>query len=95
MDTQFEGETASSRLKQVGLMTILYEMHNGRVPLTTANITEYTGLTRGGFDDAVELLIKRGLLEETVSLNAIGRGRSRMFHIPESIFDRLKHFESV
>ncbi|WP_320409377.1 MULTISPECIES: MarR family transcriptional regulator [unclassified Aureimonas] len=95
MNKPLDDETASSRLKQVGMMTVLYDMHIGNKPLTVANITETTGLTRGGVDEAVAFLVLRGLLVETKTTNSMGRGRARLFHIPESIFDRLRHFDNV
>ena len=95
MDHSLDEETASSRLKQVGLMSVLYYMHIGNIPLTVANITEQTGLTRGGVEEAVGFLIKRQLLSETKTTNSMGRGRARLFHLPQSLFDRLRHFQRV
>ena len=93
MDTPLPGETASARLKQVGLMTVLYYMHTGNRPLTLTSITEETGLTRGGVYEAVDYLLKRKLLHETKVRNALGRGKARRFMIAEAIFERIRQFE--
>jgi hypothetical protein len=93
MDNPLDGETASARLKEVGLMSVLYYMHVGNKALTLANITEETGLTRGGVYETVEFLLKRGLLRETEVKNSLGRGRARQFAITSSIFDRIRQFE--
>lgn len=93
MDNPLEGETASSRLKQVGLMSVLYCMHVGKQPLTLAAITAETGLTRGGVYETVAYLLKRGLLDETEIKNALGRGKARRFSIPEGVFERIRQFE--
>ncbi|MEK1851479.1 MAG: MarR family transcriptional regulator [Phyllobacterium sp.] len=95
MDNPLENETASSRLKQIGLMSVLYYMHLGNKQLTLANITEETGLTRGGVYETVEFLIKRNLLNETEIKNSMGRGRARQFTIPTAIFERIRHFEGA
>lgn len=93
MDNPMPGETASARLKQVGLMTVLYYMHVANRPLSLASITEETGLTRGGIYETIEFLLRRKLLEETETKNALGRGKARRFFIPEVIFERIRLFE--
>jgi hypothetical protein len=95
MDNPLEDETASARLKQVGLMSVLYCMHVGNQPLTLAAITAETGLTRGGIYETVAYLLKRRLLDETEVRNALGRGKARRFSIPESIFERIRQFERL
>ncbi|SES42307.1 MarR family transcriptional regulator [Rhizobium sp. NFR03] len=95
MDNPLKNETASSRLKQIGLMSVLYYMHLANKKLTIANIIEETGLTRGGIWEAVDFLIQRKLLTETQIKNSLGRGRARQFDIPQTIFDKLRHFENT
>lgn len=92
-DNPLEGETAQSRLKQIGLMSVLYNMTMESKPLTIAGINDYIGLTRAGSEDTLDILVKRGLLTETVALNVIGRGRARLFSISDALLERLRHFE--
>lgn len=93
MDNPRDGETAQSRLKQVGMMAILYHMHLGQVPLTLTNIIEETGLTRSGVAETVDQLIQRKILTETLEKNMLGRGIARRFHIDPTLFERLKSNE--
>lgn len=93
MDNPLEDETASSRLKQVGLMSVLYCMHVGNQPLTLAAITAETGLTRGGVYETIAYLVKRRLLDEVEVRNTLGRGKARRFSIPETIFEQIRQFE--
>lgn len=93
MDNPMPDETASARLKQVGLMTVLYYMNVANRALSLASITEETGLTRGGVYETIEFLLRRKLLEETETKNALGRGKARRFFIPVAIFERIRQFE--
>lgn len=93
MDNPREGETAQSRLKQVGMMTVIYHMHIAQVPLTLTNIIEETGLTRTGVAETVDQLVERNILNETLEKNVMGRGTARRFHIALRLFERLKSDE--
>ena len=93
MDNPRDGESAQSRLKQVGMMSILYHMHMGQVPLTLTNIIEETGLTRTGVAETVDQLVQRNILTETLEKNMLGRGTARRFHIAPTLFERLKSDE--
>ncbi|MGK6315612.1 MarR family transcriptional regulator [Neorhizobium sp. DT-125] len=95
MDNPLDGETAQSRLKQVGMMSVLYYMYIGRRPLTLSNIVEETGLTRGGINESVDQLIKRNILIEKKIRNSMGRGRARLFEISPHIFEKLEAFEKA
>jgi hypothetical protein len=68
-------------------------MHVANMPLSLASITKETGLTRGGVYETVGFLLKRKLLEETETKNALGRGKARRFLIPRAIFEHISHFE--
>lgn len=93
MDHPRDGETAQSRLKQIGMMSVLYHMHLGQVPLTLTNIIEETGLTRTGVAETVDQLIQRKILNETLEKNILGRGTARRFRIAPVLFDRLESDE--
>lgn len=84
-----EAETPQSRLKQVGMLTVLYMMHQNHRKLTLSNIIEVTGLTRNGAAESINPLIQRGILSETIVKNSMGRGTARQFEFSASVFDRL------
>lgn len=46
LDHPLEDETPQARLKEIGMMTILYTMSQAHQKLTLSNIVEITGLTR-------------------------------------------------
>ena len=89
-DKPVEGETPQSRLKQVGMMTVLYMMHQGHEKLTLSNIIKITGLTRNAVAESVDPLIERGILTETIVKNSMGRGTARQFEFCQEVFDRLR-----
>jgi DNA-binding transcriptional regulator GbsR (MarR family) len=92
MDHPQEDETPQSRLKQVGMMSILYIMHQGHQALTISNLVEITKLTRMGVSEVIEPLLKRRMLTETFVKNSMGRGKARQFEIAPEIFERLRAF---
>jgi hypothetical protein len=94
MDNPVEGETPQARLKQLGMLSLLYTLHLANIPLTLTNITEKTGLTRGGAAEPIDQLLARGLLREGWAKNALGRGKAREFEISDSLFARLKQASS-
>ncbi|MEP7453346.1 MarR family transcriptional regulator [Phyllobacterium sp. SB3] len=92
LDHPIEDETPQARLKQVGMMTILYSMNQAHQQLTLSNIMEITALTRSGVKETVDLLVKRGILEETIVKNSMGRGTARQFRISETLLEKLSSF---
>ncbi|WP_321166236.1 MarR family transcriptional regulator [Ensifer adhaerens] len=94
MDNPVEGETPQARLKQLGMLSLLYTLHLANIPLTLTNITEKTGLTRGGAAEPIDQLVARGLLRESWAKNAMGRGKAREFEISDTLFARLKQASS-
>lgn len=89
LDNPIEGETPQSRLKLLGLMTVLYMMHQSHEELTLANISRVTGLARNPLADAVDGLVARGILLETMGKNSMGRGTARQFEFSPQVFDKL------
>ncbi|WVT77612.1 MarR family transcriptional regulator (plasmid) [Sinorhizobium chiapasense] len=89
-DKPVEGETPQSRLKQVGMMTVLYMMHQNHEKLTLSNISQITGLTRNAVAESIDPLIERGILTETIVKNSMGRGTARQFEFSPDVFDRLR-----
>lgn len=94
MDNPVEGETPQARLKQLGMLSLLYTLHLANIPLTLTNITEKTGLTRGGAAEPIDQLVARGLLREGWAKNAMGRGKAREFEISDRLFASLKQARS-
>lgn len=74
-------ETATSRVKQVGMMAVIFALHGSEIPITLSTLVNVSGLTRGGVSETVDQLVHRGLLLESMGHNAIGRGKARLFTI--------------
>jgi hypothetical protein len=89
LDKPLEDETAQSRIKQIGMTNVLYIMHQAHEKLTLSNIIEFTGMTRGGVIETVELLVKRGILTETLGKNSMGRGVARQFKLSSAVLEQL------
>ncbi|GAA3102341.1 transcriptional regulator [Rhizobium viscosum] len=94
LDHPLEDETPQARLKEIGMMTILYTMTLANQRLTLSNIIEVTALTRSGAKETVNLLVERGMLKETIVKNSLGRGTARQFEISEELLKKLSSFES-
>ncbi|KAB2676364.1 transcriptional regulator [Brucella tritici] len=89
LDKPLEDETPQSRIKQIGMMNILYMMHQAHEKLTLSNIIEFTGMTRSGVLETMELLVKRGILTETLGKNSAGRGVARQFKLSPVVLEQL------
>ena len=89
LDKPVEGETPQSRLKQVGMMTVLYMMHQRGETLTLANIKAVTGMTRNTAKESIDPLVARGILQETIVKNSVGRGTAWQYEFCPEIFERL------
>ncbi|ACI58160.1 DNA-binding MarR family transcriptional regulator [Rhizobium leguminosarum] len=94
LDHPLEDETPQARLKQIGMMTILYTMTQAHQKLTLSNIIEITELTRTGVKETVDLLVKRGMLLETMGKNSMGRGTARQFEISQELLNKLSSFRA-
>ncbi|NEI74668.1 MarR family transcriptional regulator [Rhizobium lusitanum] len=94
LDHPLEEETPQARLKEIGMMTILYTMTQAHQKLTLSNIIEVTDLTRSGAKETVDLLVRRGMLTETMGTNSMGRGTARQFEISADILKKISAFES-
>lgn len=92
-DHELEDETPQARLKEVGMMTIIYSMNQTHQALTISNMVEITKLTRSGVKETVDLLVKRGMLKETLGRNSMGRGTARQFEISKELLAKLNAFE--
>jgi hypothetical protein len=90
MEKPVEGETPQSRLKQLGMMTVLYMMHQSHENLTLSNVVRVTGLTRNAVAESIGPLVQRGILTETLGKNEMGRGTARQFEFVPEVFERLR-----
>ena len=90
LEKPLEDETAQSRIKQIGVLNILYMMHLAGEALTLSNIIKFTGMTRGGFVETMDLLVARGVLVETLGKNSMGRGTARQFALSPTVFALLR-----
>ncbi|MET3794944.1 MarR family transcriptional regulator [Aquamicrobium terrae] len=89
-DRPIEGETPQSRLKQIGMMTVLYMMHQSHQKMTLSNISKITGLTRNAVVESIDPLVERGVLTETIVKNSMGRGTARQFAFSPEVFEQLR-----
>ncbi len=89
LDKPLEGETPQSRLKLLGMMTVLYMMHQSHEELTLTNISRITGLTRNAVAESIDALVAREILLETMGKNSMGRGTARQFEFSPRVFDSL------
>ncbi|UXN57780.1 MarR family transcriptional regulator [Phyllobacterium zundukense] len=94
LDRPLDDETPQARLKEIGMMTVLYAMSQAHQPLTLTNISELLKLTRSGAKETVDLLVRRGLLNETMVKNSMGRGTARKFEISKELLDKLRSFDT-
>jgi len=90
LEKPLEGETAQSRIKQIGLLNILYMMHLAGEALNLSNIIKFTGMTRNGVVETMDLLVVRGVLVETLGKNSMGRGTARQFELSPAVFELLR-----
>lgn len=90
LDKPLEDESAQSRIKQIGMVNILYMMHQAHEKLTLSNIIQFTGMTRGGVIETIDFLVKRGILTETLGKNSMGRGTARQFEFAAQVFEAVR-----
>ena len=90
LDKPLEDESAQSRIKQIGMINILYMMHQAHEKLTLSNIIQFTGMTRSGVIETIDILVKRGILTESLGKNSQGRGGARQFELSSRLLDNLR-----
>lgn len=90
LEKPLEDETPQSRIKQIGLLNVLYMMHQAHEPLTLSSVIKITGMTRGGVIETMDLLVQRGILKETLGKNSMGRGTARQFDLARHVFDQIR-----
>lgn len=90
LDKPLEDESAQSRIKQIGMINVLYMMNQAHEKLTLSNIIQFTGMTRGGVIETLDQLVKRGILTESLGKNSQGRGVARQFELSSRFLDDLR-----
>lgn len=90
MSKPLPGETPNSRLRQLGMINLLYSLQKADMALTITSVTEVAGMTRKAAQEAIDPLVTRGLLRESWGRTSIGRGKARQYEIAPEIFDRLQ-----
>lgn len=84
-DAPLEGETAASRVKQLGLMVLLRQMDKRDIETTVTNLMKTSGLSRPALFEIMPLLTRRGLVAEETVLNVQGRGRALRYVIADDL----------
>lgn len=90
LEKPLQDETPQSRIKQIGMLNILYMMHQAHEPLTLSTVVSITGLTRGGVIETMDMLVRRRILIETLGKNSMGRGTARQFEFSRHVFDYIR-----
>ena len=90
LEKPIEDETPQSRIKQIGMLNVLYMMHQAHEPLTLSSVIKITGMTRGGVIETMDMLVQRGILTETLGKNSMGRGTARQFEFARHVFDQIR-----
>lgn len=90
MSKPLPDETPNSRLRQLGMINLLYSLQKADMALTITNVTEVAGMTRKAAQEAIDPLVVRGLLNESWGRTSIGRGKARQYAIAPEIFEKLQ-----
>lgn len=85
-------ETPSSRMKQIALMGIIYQLKASGHETTIGLVMEVTGLPRTSMTKFMQPLLERGLLTERSVLNSAGKGRAYVLDIPSAFLSKLNPF---
>ncbi len=75
VEDEREGETASHRLKQAGLMSYIYMMHLNGEKITVSKLTDRLNAPRQVIVELFKSLEERGLLTHATETHDGGRGR--------------------
>lgn len=64
--------------------------HQSHERLTLASVVKITGMTRGGVLEALDQIVQRGILTETLGKNSMGRGTARQFEFARNVFEQIR-----
>jgi hypothetical protein len=85
LENPLPGETPTSRIKQIGMINLIYQMQVTNIDTKVTNIMKLSQLSRIAVMESATPLVRRDLLREEQVLNSSGRGRALKFVIPEHI----------
>lgn len=85
-------ETASSRMKQIAFMGVLYQIKVSGCEPTINLIMDVTGLPRASMTKFMEPLLLRQMIRERTTLNVVGKGRAYILDIHEDFLSTLNPF---
>lgn len=85
LENPLAGETATSRMKQIGMINVIYQMQLTNIEATINNIMNISRLSRDAVVESTTPLVARNLLREEQVLNSAGRGRAFRFVIPDEV----------
>ena len=90
IDNPIAAETPSGRMKQIGLITILYHMLSNRIELTANNVVQWSGVTLAALRQIIDPLIARGLVhEDRARPNSKGGGFVLTYRISDRLLDQI------
>jgi DNA-binding MarR family transcriptional regulator len=82
-------ESGSERMRQIGLMMVIHNLHLRSIEATTSRLEEVTGLNRMAIYDITRALEAKGLLQRVNVVNRHNKGRVFKFVIPDGVLDPL------
>jgi len=83
------GETGADRLRQVGLMILIYNLQLRGIEATTSEIEQVSGADRRAIYDMTKALEAKGLLKRSSVTNRHNKGRVFKYVIPDGLMDPL------
>ena len=76
-------------MRQIGLMTVIYNLQLRGTEATTSRIEEISGTNRQAIYDITRALENKALLKRVNVVNRHHKGRVFKFLIPEEVFDPM------
>ena len=89
VDNPLPGETAASRMKQIGMMTIMHHMAVTGIETTATNIVKNSGISRPSLSEVLQPLVDRKLLREEIRRNALGHGKVLVYHFDDALSEAM------
>lgn len=89
LDNHLPGETSQSRIKQIGMLSIMHYLQHLGLDVTAETLVKRSGVARGSLDQVMKPLIDRGLVREELRPNKIRRGKELVYHFDKALFDAI------
>jgi hypothetical protein len=55
-----------------------------------SSFVKITGMTRGGILEAMDQIVQRGILTETLRKDSMGRGTATQFEFARNVFEQIR-----